>query len=215
MRTNLGPRGYGPKCGRRWVSANDKKWSCGTSNSAKVDNYANQTVMTPAPPIETETWEGIEKERERELRVVREEKRGWYESWKVEGALHDDMFWFLMYRSGFYGLMGYRNRLVPHSLPSKSVCSGRNPTRRLASSPCLSWMKRWHSHTQLVTLQQVNWTLIDWLKPFNRVFICWASHMLGISDAFIWKGLPLQEKLLSPHSFILPLGSHLRYLTPP
>ncbi|KOS36203.1 hypothetical protein ACN38_g13076, partial [Penicillium nordicum] len=28
--------------------------------------------------------------------------------------------------------------------------------RRWASSSCFSWMKRLHSHTQLVRLQQVN-----------------------------------------------------------
>ncbi|KOS36432.1 hypothetical protein ACN38_g12826 [Penicillium nordicum] len=36
------------------------------------------------------------------------------------------------------------------------ILSGRDPARRLASSSCFSWMKRLHSHTQLVRLQQVN-----------------------------------------------------------
>jgi drug/metabolite transporter (DMT)-like permease len=33
---------------------------------------------------------------------------------------------------------------------------GSDLTRRLASSSCFIWMKRLHSHTQLVRLQQVN-----------------------------------------------------------
>ena len=54
------------------------------------------------------------------------------------------------------GWMGYKNGLIPHSLQLAPVYSGRDPTQRLASSSCFSWMKRLHSHTQLVSLQQIN-----------------------------------------------------------
>ncbi|KAJ5836288.1 hypothetical protein N7447_002314 [Penicillium robsamsonii] len=50
-----------------------------------------------------------------------------------------------------------RSGKIEGALHGTSICSlGLIPARRLDSGSCFSWMKRFHSHTQLVRLQQVN-----------------------------------------------------------
>jgi hypothetical protein len=82
----------------------------------------------------------------------------------VEGALHNYHYMLISYVWVGMGLdlWGYGlQEWADSALFTISICIlyGMHyvvPARRLASSSCFSWMKRLHSHTQLVRLQQVN-----------------------------------------------------------
>ncbi|KAJ5186135.1 hypothetical protein N7472_010975 [Penicillium cf. griseofulvum] len=78
----------------------------GNENSARVDKHANQLATIPLPSNATEAGGCTERERER-----------------VEGALHNNRYIFLMYGVGWawiYGFTGYGNGLIP--LFTISIC---------------------------------------------------------------------------------------------
>ncbi|KAJ5210622.1 hypothetical protein N7491_010428 [Penicillium cf. griseofulvum] len=92
--------------------------------------------MTTTPSIETEVRGGC-RDRERRVRLREGEMREGDGRWEMEDG--ECTLWQSLYIS-YYTL--WEHYVVP--------------TWRLASSSCFSWMKRLHSHTQLVRLQQVN-----------------------------------------------------------